>query len=42
MILGEDVDNATIEGSTIRVYPDLTSMSHVIIDNFDKYLMHLI
>lgn len=27
MILGEDVDNATIEGSTIRIYPDLTSMS---------------
>lgn len=26
MILGEDVDNATIEGSTIRIYPDLTSI----------------
>ncbi|CAG2112457.1 unnamed protein product, partial [Medioppia subpectinata] len=25
MILGEDVDNTTIEGSTIRIYPDLTN-----------------
>ncbi len=30
MILGEEVDNVTIEGSTIRVYPDLTSMSSLI------------
>ena len=28
MILGEDVDNGTIEGSTIRIYPDLTSNDH--------------
>jgi hypothetical protein len=34
MILGEEVDNATIEGSTIRIYPDLTSMSSLIYSDF--------
>ncbi len=25
VVMGEDVDNETIEASTIRIYPDLTS-----------------